>query len=88
MVGLQKSQRLGKLCIITVHGTARATFRTWGKDDELGSNGKYDQGAVEFCLLHSKNDAYNGAYDRARRVKERQLIMNELGKYRYSEIKR
>lgn len=52
-VGPQDSQRLGKPCAITVHGTARVTFRTWGKDDELGSNRKYDQEAVELCLLHS-----------------------------------
>jgi len=83
----QKSQKLGRPCTITIHGTARATFRTWAKDDELGNNRKFDQEAVELCLLHAKNDAYNGAYDRAVLVKERCLIMQCWGKYCHSKIK-
>ena len=62
----EKTQRKGKKCLITFHGTASAGFRTWAKSDELGNNRKFDQEAVELCLLHSKNDQYHGAYDRAR----------------------
>jgi integrase len=81
-----KTEKTGKPCIITVHGTARATFRTWAKDDELGNNRKFDQEAVELCLLHSKNDAYNGAYDRAKLEKERRFVMDCWGKYCYSRL--
>lgn len=81
-----KSAKLKKPCVITLHGTARATFRTWAKDDEIGNNRRFDQEAVEFCLLHSRNDAYNGAYDRAPLAKERRAIMEAWGKYAYSKI--
>ena len=83
-----KTEKTGGPCTITVHGTARATFRTWAKDDELGNNRKFDQEAVELCLLHSKNDAYNGAYDRAKLEKERRFIMDCWGKYCYSQLKK
>lgn len=76
-----KTARLGKESIITIHGTARATFRTWAKDDELGNNRRFDQEAVELCLLHSKEDNYEGAYDRARLEHERRLIMQAWGDY-------
>ena len=76
-----KSAQLGKPCVITLHGTSRSTFRTWAKDDELGNNRRLDQEAVELCLLHSKNDAYNGAYDRAPLAQERRLIMQAWGDY-------
>lgn len=82
----EKSAREGKICPITLHGTCRATFRTWAKDDELGNNRRFDQQAVEMCLLHAKNDAYNGAYDRAPLAKERRQIMEAWGKYCMSGI--
>ena len=69
---------------ITVHGTSRATFRTWAKSDELKNNRKFDQEAVEMCMLHGKKDAYNGAYDRAPLAKERRKLMEAWGKYCYS----
>ena len=56
------------------------------KDDETGNNRKFDQEAVELCLLHSKNDAYNGAYDRAPLTKERQKIMQAWGEYCWSKV--
>ena len=82
-----KTEKLGKPCCISLHGTARATFRTWAKDDEMGNNRRFDQEAVELCLLHSKNDAYDGAYDRAPHAKERRAIMEAWGKYAYSKIR-
>jgi integrase len=66
---------------ITQHGTARAGFRTWAKDDVLGNNKKLDQEAVEMCLLHSRKDSYNGAYDRATLAKERRQIMDKWGAF-------
>lgn len=71
----------GKPAVITLHGTARATFRTWAKDDKSGNNRKFDQEAVEMCLLHSRRDMYKGAYDRSSLENERRLIMNAWGKY-------
>ena len=81
-----KSSKMGKPCVITLHGTARASFRTWAKDDELENNRRFDQQAVEMCLLHAKNDAYNGAYDRAPLAKERRRIMEAWGNFCMSEI--
>ena len=83
----EKTKLLGKPCVITIHGTARSTFRTWAKDDSLGNNRRFDQEAVELCLLHMKNDGYNGAYDRARLPKERRLIMEAWGEYCTSKVK-
>ena len=80
-----KSQRMGKPSVITMHGTARASFRTWAKSDELGNNKLFDQEAVELCLLHSKDDRYRGAYDRAPLAKERQKIMAAWGRYCLSD---
>lgn len=82
----QMSAERGKPCRITVHGTARSTFKTWAKDDELGNNRLFDQEAVELCMLHGKKDAYQGAYDRARLPKERKGIMEAWGKYCYSLV--
>ena len=81
-----KTKRIGKKAVITMHGTARASFRTWAKSDELGNNRTFDQEAVELCLLHSKDDEYRGAYDRATLQKERQMIMQAWGDYCTSEI--
>lgn len=74
----------GNPAVITLHGTARASFRTWAKSDELGNNRRFDQEAVELCLLHSKRDTYKGAYDRAYLEKERRLIMDAWGDYCWS----
>ena len=65
-----KTTRTGKESIATQHGSARSTFRTWAKCDELANNKKYDQEAVELCLLHSRNDPYKGAYDRSKLEKK------------------
>ena len=83
----EKSQRTEKDCIVTPHGCARATFRTWAKDDTIGNNKVFDQEAVELCLLHSKRDVYNGAYDRARLLTERRKIMDAWGKYCISAVR-
>lgn len=87
-----KSKAEGHPCVITIHGTARATFRTWAKDDKKGNNRRFDQEAVELCLLHGKNNrttdmpgsGLGTAYDRALLANERQLIMNEWGKFCFS----
>ena len=82
-----KTTRTGKESIATQHGSARSTFRTWAKCDELANNKKYDQEAVELCLLHSRNDPYKGAYDRSKLEKERRTIMEDWGRYCTSLLK-
>ena len=72
---------------ITQHGTARASFRTWAKNDELGNNRKFDQEAVELCLLHARKDTYRGAYDRSQLPKERRLVMKEWGAFCFSALR-
>lgn len=89
-----ESKKEGHPKVITLHGTARASFRTWAKDDRFGNNRKFDQEAVELCLLHEKNNkvtdqAGSGlgtAYDRAMLDNERRLIMDEWGTFCYSQI--
>ena len=78
----------GKPKQITIHGTARSTFKTWSKDDTLGNNRRFDSEAVELCLLHQRDDAYRGAYDRSKLEKERRFVMDEWGKYCYSVIEK
>lgn len=72
---------------ITQHGTARASFRTWAKNDELGNNRKFDQEAVDLCLLHARKDTYRGAYDRSQLLKERRLMMKEWGAFCFSALR-
>ncbi len=76
----------GKPKEITQHGTARASFKTWSKDDELGHNRTFSSEAVERCLLHTPKDPLKGAYDRAKLEKERRFIMDEWGKFCCSKI--
>ena len=70
----------GKPSLITQHGTVRSGFKTWARDDELENFKKYDEQAVEYCMLHFR-DAYNGAYDRANMVKHRREIMQDWAEF-------
>lgn len=73
------SKKLGKVCIATQHGTARAGFKTWAR---TGENRKLlDDDAVELCMAHRLKDDYGGAYNRTTLEKERRLVMEEWGKY-------
>lgn len=74
-----QTETLGKPVRITVHGTSRATFKTWTR---LDSNlNRFDRDAVELCLAHKINDGYGGAYDRATLLEERRRIMNAWGDF-------
>lgn len=77
---------MGKPTEITQHGTARATFKTWAKDDVLGNNRRFFDDAVELCLLHTRADPLKGAYDRTKLEKERRQIMEEWGMFCCSKI--
>ena len=70
--------------IATPHGTARATFRTWAQDDELGNDTRFSAKVAELCLHHKIDDGYNGAYERNDAMKSRQEMMQAWADYCYS----
>lgn len=74
----------GKPSLITQHGTVRSGFKTWARDDVSENFKKYDEKAVEYCMLHFR-DAYNGAYDRANMMKHRREIMQDWANFCISE---
>ena len=82
-----ESEKQKKICPISLHGTARATFFTWATDDNVGNNKIFDRNAVDKCLLHGSNDPYNGAYDRSVLADERKKIMEAWGQYCYSKVR-
>ena len=53
------------------HGIARASFRTWALNDDLGNDKRFTQRTAELCLHHNVSDAYNGAYERNEALKSR-----------------
>ena len=79
----EQSKEQGKPVVVTLHGTARATFKTWTR---TGTNRKLlDEEAVELCIAHNLKDAYDGAYNRARL--ETECRMQARADYCYSKIK-
>lgn len=70
----------------TMHGIARATFRTWAQDDRLGNDNKYDPRVAELCLHHKVDDGYGGAYERNKSFLRRREMMEDWAKYCFSEI--
>lgn len=70
---------------ITAHGTARATFRTWAQDDELGNDRRFSAKTAELCLHHKMDDSYNGAYERNEAMKSRKEMMQAWADYCYSK---
>lgn len=79
-----QSETVGEPIRITLHGTARATFKTWTRSD---SNLKrFDRDAVELCLAHNLDDGFGGAYDRAMLTEERRRIMQAWGEYCMSAV--
>lgn len=71
---------------ITLHGTARASFRTWCEEKEFDGKFCFNVKAIELNLLHQPRDLYRGAYSRSTMIEERQRIMNLWGKYCRSAI--
>ena len=72
--------------LITQHGF-RSSFKTWSVDDRLGNNLKYDRQTSEYCLLHSKKDPYNNAYDRSEMEHSRRRLMSDWGTWCWSMIR-
>lgn len=79
-----QTETLGKDIRITVHGTSRATFKTWTKLD--ANLKRFDRDAVELCLAHKLDDGYGGAYDRAAMLEERRRIMDAWGEFCCSKL--
>ena len=67
--------------VATPHGLARATFRTWAQDDELGNDKRFSASIAELCLHHKIDDAYNGAYERNLALKSRAEMMQAWADY-------
>jgi len=69
----------------TVHGTCRASFKTWTRSDE--NLKRFHADAVEMCLAHQVDDGYSGAYDRATLEEERRRVMEAWGEYCAQKVK-
>jgi len=70
----------------TMHGIARATFRTWSQDDVLGNDKRFDSRIAELCLHHKADDGYNGAYERNKSMIRRREMMEAWADYCFSKI--
>ncbi len=78
----------GKPRTITAHGTARAAFRTWAQDDELGNDRRFSVRTAELCLHHKSDDGYDGAYERGKAMKSRREMMQAWADYCSSETEK
>lgn len=81
-----QTAKLGKSVRPTLHGVARATFRTWAQDDSLGNDRRFDPRIAELCLHHKVKDIYNGAYERNEHFKRRREMMNEWATYCFKKV--
>lgn len=75
----------GNPSLATPHGLARATFRTWAQNDELGNDKRFSDRVAELCLHHNVSDAYRGAYERNEAMKSRTEMMQAWADYCYGE---
>lgn len=87
-IDLSQTAKLGEPVRPTLHGVARATFRTWAQDDSLGNDKRFDPRIAELCLHHKVKDIYNGAYERNEHFKRRREMMTEWAAYCFSELNR
>ena len=77
------NQKLGKPCIATELGTARAGFKTWAG---TGENRKLlDDDAVELCMAHRLKDDFGDTYNRSTLENERRSLTEEWGSFCLSE---
>ena len=81
-------KKSGNRCIATPHGLARASFRTWAQDDELGNDRRFSERTAELCLHHKASDSYKGAYERNEAMKSRIEMMQAWSDYCFSERKK
>lgn len=83
-IDIRQQELYGEEIVITPHGVARASFKTWTRTKE--NLKKFHQDAVELCLAHDIDDKYDGAYDRADLEEERRRVMAAWGEYCFSRI--
>ena len=57
---------------LTTHGTARATFRTWVSDET-----EFSPELAEAALAHQAGNSVVLAYNRAKMIQRRKLLMSE-----------
>ncbi len=79
-----QTKKEGRIVTPTLHGTARATFKTWTKTGE--NRELLDEEAVEMCLAHGLKDDYDGAYNRAHLSDERREVMQMWADYCHTNI--
>lgn len=72
---------------ITLHGTARASYRTWCADCKGGKHKPFNERAIEFNLLHEAMGEVEKSYNRAPLESERREIMEAWVKHCLSEVK-
>ena len=80
------TNRMGYPAVATPHGIARASFRTWAQDDELGNDERYSERIAELCLHHMTKDTYKGAYNRGEMMKSRTEMMQGWADFCLGEI--
>jgi integrase len=68
-------ERVGRTGI-TVHGTARSTFRVWA-----GERTHFAREVIEMCLAHRLGDAAEQAYARGDLFQKRRLLMAAWGEW-------
>ncbi|WP_277039677.1 tyrosine-type recombinase/integrase [Turicimonas muris] len=85
---VDKAQSLnkGEEIKATMHGIARASFRTWSQDDRLGNDKRFDPRIAEICLHHKCDDGYKGAYERNKFFLRRREMMNAWAQFCFSKI--
>lgn len=81
---LQLSKQYGYEVPMTIHGTARATFKAWAKDGKTYGHPHYPESLLERCLDHAEK--YGGAYDRTAPKGDMREVFEEWGKYCFSLI--
>lgn len=80
----QLSAQYGYEVPMTVHGTARATFKAWAKDGTTYGHPAYPEALLERCLDHSEK--YGGAYDRTAPRGDMREVFEAWGRYCFSKV--
>lgn len=80
-----EKDREGAARRITLHGTARATFKDWAKDGKRFGHPDFPEALIERCLDHCEK--YAGAYDRRGPVEEMRGVFDHWGRYCFSALR-
>jgi hypothetical protein len=69
-------RRMGLANDVTVHGTARSSFRDWA-----GDKTRAQREVIEAALAHAVGDRTEQAYRRGDAFDKRRKLMDQWGKY-------